>query len=177
MKKKFLLLAALAGLVVCAITACKSKEEFVAGETLSSDAAADLRDTLREQGAPKTESTGEQKTYYFVEGSSEVYHTEQDCAHLSQSTDVKSGNMADVELAGKTRLCSTCAPDEQQEEDTETSETLEDEQEVCYYTENGSVWHYDRWCSALLKSHTVSSGTVAEAIAQGKSRPCAHCGE
>ena len=61
------------------------------------------------------------------------------------------------------------APDETVEE--ESDEALE----VCYYTENGSVWHADRDCSYLKRSQNVLSGSVEGAAIAGKNRPCSSC--
>ena len=46
---------------------------------------------------------------------------------------------------------------------------------ICYYTENGSVWHADRNCSYLKRSQNVLEGSAEGAAIAGKSRPCSGC--
>ena len=44
-----------------------------------------------------------------------------------------------------------------------------------YWTSSGSVWHTRRDCSYIKKSQKVLSGTVEEAIADGKKKLCSSC--
>ena len=44
-----------------------------------------------------------------------------------------------------------------------------------YWTPNGKSYHKDRNCTALKRSKTVLSGTLAEAEAAGKYDPCDFC--
>lgn len=47
--------------------------------------------------------------------------------------------------------------------------------DVCYYTENGSVWHASESCSYLKRSKDVLQGSVEGATIAGKQRPCSSC--
>lgn len=47
--------------------------------------------------------------------------------------------------------------------------------DLVFWVKDGSVWHLDRDCRYIKKS-TVISGTVDEAIANGKDRVCSSCG-
>lgn len=46
---------------------------------------------------------------------------------------------------------------------------------VVYWTPNGEVYHSTRDCPSLRRSKTVLSGTLSEASAAGKDRPCKNC--
>ena len=63
----------------------------------------------------------------------------------------------------------------QQEEDAENKPAADVEELVCYYAENGSVWHIDRECSYLKRSKNVLEGSVEGAAIAGKTRPCSGC--
>ena len=45
-----------------------------------------------------------------------------------------------------------------------------------YWTEGGSVYHADRYCSHLKKASKVESGTVSQARRLGKEKACSACG-
>ena len=64
------------------------------------------------------------------------------------------------------------APAEKEPEDEAPTDVSE---LVCYYTENGSVWHADRNCSYLKRSQNVLEGSVEGAAIAGKERPCSGC--
>ena len=65
-----------------------------------------------------------------------------------------------------------------QSEDNSVSEYIVDTEQpvqnnrTVYWTPNGSVWHYDRNCSALSRSQEILSGTIEES---GKERGCKLC--
>ena len=66
------------------------------------------------------------------------------------------------------------APEEESEDEAEPPAS--EDTQSCYYTPNGSVWHLDATCHYLVKSKNVITATVREAIEQGKTKPCSHCG-
>lgn len=69
-------------------------------------------------------------------------------------------------------------PEKQPVDDVTSQLPEESEQEdVCYYTDGGSVWHLDPACSYIANSSGVKSSTVQQAQASGKTRPCARCGD
>ena len=69
-------------------------------------------------------------------------------------------------------------PEKQPVDDAVSQAPEESEQEdVCYYTDGGSVWHLDPACSYIANSSGVKSSTVQQAQASGKTRPCARCGD
>ena len=47
--------------------------------------------------------------------------------------------------------------------------------EVVYWTEGGTVYHYDRACYHLKRAENVISGSVKHAHKEGKDRACATC--
>ena len=47
--------------------------------------------------------------------------------------------------------------------------------EICYYVENGSVWHVSNSCSYIKNSKNVIQDDVEGAQAAGKTRPCSKC--
>lgn len=55
-------------------------------------------------------------------------------------------------------------------------ETFADGSPKCYWTSGGTVWHIDPGCGRISASSPLSSGTVEEAAADGKTRECAVCG-
>ena len=65
-------------------------------------------------------------------------------------------------------------------ERTEEKEEITDgdvsSSDVVFWTKNGEVWHLSENCRHLKKS-TVISGTLDEAMEQGKKRACSSCGD
>ena len=49
--------------------------------------------------------------------------------------------------------------------------------ERCYYLKNSAVWHTAASCRYIAGKSGVTKGTVEDAQAAGKVRPCALCGE
>lgn len=47
--------------------------------------------------------------------------------------------------------------------------------DVCYYTENGSVWHLSKDCSYLKKATNILEAPPESAELAGKARPCSRC--
>lgn len=56
-------------------------------------------------------------------------------------------------------------------------ETDEPQDGVVHWTEGGTVWHEWQTCSHLSRRDPVTTGTVEEAMAAGKTRGCAFCTE
>lgn len=54
-------------------------------------------------------------------------------------------------------------------------DTDEDGETIVYFTGSGEVWHYNRDCGSIKNSSNVTSGTIEQAIAAGKSRACGVC--
>ena len=50
------------------------------------------------------------------------------------------------------------------------------DEDVCYYLPSGGVWHTDAACHHVAGKQNVIRGTVEQARAAGKSRPCSLCG-
>jgi hypothetical protein len=179
MKKRFLLLAAMLGVCACSLLSCRNKTHFSAGEALSETQVRALRDSLWEQAtngeASAPINTQGEKIYYYVAGNGTVYHSDPLCSHLKKSQNVQKGSLQQATEAGKERLCATCAKKEQNSDSV--PEPGDVEQRICYYTAGGGVWHYDKACGALANSKDVLSGTTEQAMADGKLRPCARCGD
>jgi hypothetical protein len=172
MRRKLLLVIVASGLCALALSSCRVRAEFSGGETLSSEETQALLTSLQEKPSEELPQVQE-KVYYFVTGSGVVYHSDASCGHLKNSKSVQSGTLAEARGAGKEKLCATCA----KRDESVQAESPCDGDRSCYYTPGGTVWHYDRSCSALSHSENVQEGTVNEAMLQGKSRPCARCGE
>ena len=154
---------------VCLLCSCRNRAEFSAGQKLSGEEAQDALASMGED----MESDAEEKLYYFVIGSGTVYHSVRTCSYLKNSENVQCGTLSQVNAAGKEWLCAACARNE------EGAHALDDTDATrsCYYTTGGSVWHYDSACASLVHSENVRSGTVEQAMRDGKERPCARCGD
>ena len=155
---------------VCLLCSCRSRAEFSAGQKLSGEEA---QEALASMGETAAEDNAEEKLYYFVMGSGTVYHSLQTCSHLKNSKNVQCGTLSQVIAAGKERLCATCARNEKEAQASDETDAAR----VCYYTVGGSVWHYDSACASLAHSENVRSGTVEQAMQEGKTRACARCGD
>ena len=66
---------------------------------------------------------------------------------------------------------------EEETESEESEETREPADGVVYWTESGSVFHERLSCGHLSKKNEIISGSIEEAIAEGKARGCAFCTE
>lgn len=62
-------------------------------------------------------------------------------------------------------------------ETEEPEETRAPADGIVYWTVGGEVWHEWRSCGHLSRKNEVTSGSIAEAIAQGKERGCSYCTE
>ncbi len=56
-----------------------------------------------------------------------------------------------------------------------SSETEISQQNVVYWTKSGSVWHSYIDCGHIKNSNNILSGTVEEAVNEGKSHLCKNC--
>ncbi len=56
-----------------------------------------------------------------------------------------------------------------------SSETEISQQNVVYWTKSGSVWHSYADCGHIKNSNNIISGSVEEAIGQGKKYLCKNC--
>ena len=186
MKTKLLVLAAMAGMCAFGMLSCRTRSEFSAGRSLSPAeaqavlSAAQEKEEEKSDLSEKTEAKDAQEAvFYYVKGSGTVYHSVASCGYLKNSQNVCSGSLSQVKTEGKTRLCSACqkAQDEGQPMPEETGESASEEERICYYTAGGKVWHYDRGCASLANSENVQSGTETQAALDGKTRPCARCGD
>ena len=50
-----------------------------------------------------------------------------------------------------------------------------DGEDVVYWTESGKVWHTHRDCGRLKQSTEILSGSVDDAIEEGKTKLCSYC--
>lgn len=56
-----------------------------------------------------------------------------------------------------------------------SSETEISQQDVVYWTKSGSVWHSYADCGHIKNSNNIISGSVEEAVSEGKSHLCKSC--
>ncbi len=67
------------------------------------------------------------------------------------------------------------------EETSDISETSDSEEEsdniedIVYWVSGGEVWHIKRDCPSLSRSKDILSGTMNDALQEGKSRVCKRC--
>ena len=180
MKRKLLMLAAMTGMCVLGMMSCRSRAQFSAGKSLSpAETQALLASSQEKQTQADASDPEQKKEFYYVAGSGTVYHTRATCGYLKNAQNVHSGSLSQVTQAGKTKLCSACekAQSEGLPALDEASEQASQEERICYYTAGGKVWHYDRGCATLANSENVLSGTETQAALDGKTRPCARCGD
>ena len=106
MKRIFSMIFVAAMLFLCACSPySQGGYEFDPGETLSQE---ELESLFGETEAETTAFTlNESTAVYWTEGGSK-YHLFADCAHLSKSDNVKTGNMENAAEAGKSECCKTC---------------------------------------------------------------------
>ena len=68
--------------------------------------------------------------------------------------------------------------DEAESDDTDDTASASGNQNadnICYWSESGSVWHTYRDCHHIKNSKNILSGTVKEALEDGKSHVCSSC--
>ncbi len=170
MKRYLFLLVVIILTCACSFSACRARAEFSGGETLSAEEAQELLASL--QKGTGEETVQQDDLYYYVAGSGTVFHSDASCGYLKNSQNVQTGTFAQVQTAGKEKLCSACA---KRDPGMQTVEHADGEK-ICFYTAGGTVWHYDAGCASLSHSKNVCEGTVTQAILAGKARPCTRCG-
>jgi len=164
-----------AALLICvlALLSCRADDGFSGGTELSAAEIQAMLDSAQEQTSASASIAHKDNIYYFVAGSGAVYHSIASCPYLKNSQNVQEGTLSQAFSAGKERLCSVC---EKKGSGAQPLESAEGER-ACYYSAGGTVWHYEKSCSALAHSGTLQYGTVKQALLDGKSRPCIRCGE
>lgn len=55
------------------------------------------------------------------------------------------------------------------------SQIHDDNEDTVYWVKGGEVWHVKRTCSSLSHSKNILTGTLEEAVANGKTRQCSRC--
>lgn len=161
-------------LLACAFSlfSCKADADFSGGESLGEEEMRALLASLQDE---TSDADGQEKLYYFVSGSGTVYHSNAACNYLKNSKNVTEGTLSAVLAVGKETLCSACAAEEQQQ--GAVPQDTEENARICYYTAAGSVWHYDSACTTLAHSESMQTGTVSQAMLEGKTRVCTRCGD
>lgn len=104
--KRVALLVAVLLLLLCS---CKKEERFDAGQKMSGAELVAYRDALYAQNAAQQEALPDSACYFTDSGT--VYHYDKKCSHLSASSTVRSGSIAEAIAAGASRPCSRCAKD------------------------------------------------------------------
>lgn len=106
------------------LTSCATEYEendhFYGGESLNADILSSIAESIfnemessESQNEQIENSSGrEHDGVYYWTSSGSVYHKWSDCGHLKNSSDIMSGNEQDAILAGKEKLCSSCAKKE-----------------------------------------------------------------
>ena len=100
----------------------------------------------------------------------------------ADSTDKKSEHSENTDISNNE------SDNSNNENESSTAETVNDEyvesslvtdkentENLCYWTESGSVWHTYRDCHHIKKSSNVLSGSDEEARAAGKDHVCTSC--
>ncbi len=96
--------------------------------------------------------------------------TKGDQPSVEDSTDLKN--------EGNTDNTENVSPEADDSSDNgNTSETEASQQNVVYWTKSGSVWHSYIDCGHIKNSKNIISGTVEEAVNEGKSNLCKNCGK
>lgn len=108
-------------ILLLSFTSCATEytdnDDFYGGESLNAEILSEIAESIfneiesEEIENGRTENGSDREhdgVYYWTSGGS-VYHKWSDCGHLKNSSDVISGNEQDALLAGKEKLCSSCA--------------------------------------------------------------------
>ena len=83
-------------------------------------------------------------------------------------------NSSDTTDAVTTEKSTDVSTEQESERETGSCTDSEDDEELVYWLQSGSYWHSDPNCR-YIKGKEVVSGTVNEAIEQGKKRLCKSC--
>ena len=138
-----------------------SKNDFYGGELLDEERMSEIKSSFFTTEADETTET--------VEITEEIETTEE-----IKATETLEKN--ETESVSKI-IAETKAQETEYNERKEDSTHSEiDGVETVFWTKNGEVWHLSRDCR-YIKSSTVVSGSLEEAIEQGKSRACSSCGK
>ncbi|MBQ2765474.1 MAG: hypothetical protein IJF48_00620, partial [Clostridia bacterium] len=52
----------------------------------------------------------------------------------------------------------------------------DDNEDTVYWVKGGEVWHVKKTCSSLSNSKNILTGSIEEAMSNGKTRKCSRCG-
>ena len=192
--RRLALLCAMICLFTCGCRQMGDGDEAVS--TVSPEELTEIAEELSEHTGDPDELP--EAEAYWTDGGS-VYHTSSGCGHLARAKTVTSGTIEEAQMAGKAKICSTCAKHDAKETEGQATEELTEEASslaetdgdvtdgevtskpvvdtdgTVYWTKGGSVYHSHEDCSHLSRSTNVLSGTIEEANEAGKLRLCATC--
>lgn len=155
--KKFyyLLFLLTVGVILCSCSVSNDKEPGgirVTPEVLESVSAAFTSASETEQNLPAASAeTAEQVTR-------ESHNTETSQVEIGTSVE---SSASSSETFPNTSITVITSSDE--------------DPELVYWTENGSVYHLKKDCSSLRRSTNILQGSIAEALAAKKERVCKTC--
>ena len=175
---------------------CSDGEEsdyIVVSDESSDDDSDAISDTYAE-----TEIVIDADTIVYWLKNGSVWHLDSSCRSLSGSdkSSVISGSLKEAYSQGKERGCKNCSSDVTVDyiytettisigTDAETdvitekypAEYGEDGNRIVFWLESSKIWHLSRHCSSLSRTDPdkLISGTVEDAIKDGKERVCKNC--
>ena len=145
---KRILLLLCAFMLVCTVAACAAKEPFDAGELLTPNALAGLKNEIAAGNTTPSDTTN--------------------------TTPSDTTNTTPSDTTNATPSDTTKTEDEVGEN---TQAPSEPEAQTVYWLPNGSVYHSDSTCYHIKEKPNVQSGTVAAATEAGKNRLCSACAD
>lgn len=112
----------------------------------------------------------------FFTPSGTTWHESAECTYLSRSETILHGSIDEAIEKGKERPCSKCYPEKEPDNENEQGgDEIDNGDSIVFWTKSGACWHVSTECYHIADSDNVQSGSIQDALAADKERPCSKC--
>lgn len=154
------------------LVSCKDRETVVGGQPVTPEAIYSLSASIRDE--MKSTTDGPMTVQSETDKKMPETVTTPD---TTEQTEIDTGDTATTAPSMQTEVPHS----ESKTETTAISEHTDIapiiQPSVVYWVRGGSVYHLKSDCSSLSRSSEILSGTIEDAIADGKERVCSRCGK
>ena len=169
--KYFRIVFVFLGLLLC-LNSCNThgEENRKNGILANADVVSSIRQKLEDRENSLLAARGD--VFWTPTGS--LWHTSYKCGYLSKSKTVYHGTVEQAKLEGKLGLCKRCASSS----GDSVYETLDKnpvETDDVFFTRDGTEWHRDLNCPAILGAEHIYHSSKDVARALGKTGACSEC--
>ena len=140
---------------------------FDGGEILDNELMSEIRSKYVVEET--TENNNEVSSSSSLESKSDL------ASDISETDDNKETEHV-VSISSETASATEITEESETSNTSDTNESTETNPDIAFWTENGEVYHTKEACR-YLKNKSYTTGTIQQAIENGKERLCSTCGK